>query len=201
MSKHYLLLVLVLILASCQNSNSPTVGLNSSSDSQESDINNEGAREGQNYSEEETNSDNGDAQNDGRVDCPTCGGSIQLECGDCNGTGRRHCRNCGGDGWDPDGNRCLNCEGGGIVNCPTTRECKSCNGYGYGYLSACSICKGTAKNENGEPCSCTNMFHDMIGGMFSMILGNGGDDEISKNLKGLTMKDHPGFLFFAPNNN
>jgi hypothetical protein len=78
------------------------------------------------------------------------------------------------------------------------RECPSCKGYGYGYLSACTICQGTAKNENGEPCSCTSMFHDVIGGLFGMMALNNGNDDISRNLKGISMKDHPGYLFYAP---
>lgn len=201
MSKFITMLFAVVFLWSCQNSNSSNMELNPTSDSQEGALNNEGARDGQNYSVEETNSENVDAQNDGRVNCPTCAGSAQLECDDCDGKGRRHCRGCGGDGWDADGNRCLNSEGGGIVSCPSTRECPSCNGNGYGYLSACGICKGTAKDENGDPCSCTSMIHDALGGYLSMMTGGGGNEEVSKYLKGLSMKDHPGYLFYPPNSN
>jgi RecJ-like exonuclease len=195
---HKYLIFLFVLISACQNSGSNYSEIESTSENIDNDLNNDGAREGQNYSAEETSSaDNGD-QDDGRVSCPTCSGNTQLECDDCDGKGRRHCRSCGGDGWDSDGNRCLNCEGGGIVSCPTMRECPSCKGYGYGYLSACTICQGTAKNENGEPCSCTSMFHDVIGGLFGMMALNNGNDDISRNLKGISMKDHPGYLFYAP---
>lgn len=129
----------------------------------------------------------------------TCAGSAQLECDDFDGEGRRHCGVCGGDGWDSNGNRCLNCEGGGIFSCPLTRECSSCNGYGY--LSACGICKGTAKNENGDPCSFTSTIHDALGGYLSMMTGGGGNEEVFKYLIGPSMKDYPGYLFYAPNSN
>jgi len=196
---HKYLIFLFVLISACQNSGSNYSEIESTSENIDNDLNNDGAREGQNYSEEETSSaDNGD-QDDGRVSCPTCSGNTQLECDDCDGKGRRHCRSCGGDGWDSDGNRCLNCEGGGIVSCPTMRECPSCKGYGYGYLSACTICQGAAKNENGEPCSCTIKFvHDYIGGLFGMMALINGNDDISRNLKGIPMKDHPGYLFYAP---
>ncbi len=84
------------------------------------------------------------------------------------------------------------------MSCPVTHECTSCKGYGY--LSACGFCEGTAKDENGEPCTCTSMFHDALGGYLSMMTGGGGNEEVSKQLKGLRMKDHPGYLFYAPGN-
>lgn len=180
---------------SCQNSNSSKMILDISSDSQERKENNDTVIVDRNYSEEESRSDNLNGQNDGRVNCPTCAGSAQIECDDCDGRGRRHCRSCGGDGWDSDGNRCLNCEGVGIVDCPTARGCPSCDGYGFGYLSACSICNGTAIDEAGEPCSCTSIMHDAFGGYLSMMSAGSMNKEVSKYLKGLRMKDHPDISF------
>jgi hypothetical protein len=136
--------------------------------------------------------------NDDRISCPTCYGEQEVSCSLCDGKGKKHCGNCGGDGWDRNGNRCLNCNGGGIVFCSELQKCSSCKGYGYGYLKTCSICNGTAENENGEACSCTNMFHNVIGGILSTVLGEGGDDEISRNIKGISIKEYPGYLFFAP---
>jgi hypothetical protein len=182
---HKYLIFLFVLISACQNSSSNYSETESTSDSFDNEMNTDGAREGQNYSDEETSSSDNRDQDNGSVSCPTCVGNTQLECDDCDGKGRRHCRSCGGDGWDSDGNRCLNCEGGGIVSCPTMRECPSCKGYGY--LSTCSICQGTAKNENGEPCSCTSMFHDVIGGLFGMMALNNGNDDISRNLKGISM--------------
>jgi hypothetical protein len=42
------------------------------------------------------------------------------------------------------------------------------------------------------------MFHDVIGGLFGMMALNNGNDDFSRNLKGISMKDHPGNLFYAP---
>jgi hypothetical protein len=33
-----------------------------------------------------------------------------------------------------------------------------------------------------------------------LMTGGGGNEEVSKQLKGLRMKDHPGYLFYAPGN-
>ena len=74
--------------------------------------------------------------------CPVCESSGIIQCDKCKGSGRRHCRNCNGTGWDRNGQKCLNCSGGGIVDCSTTKECDYCDGQGYGRDSTCNLCDG-----------------------------------------------------------
>jgi hypothetical protein len=45
------------------------------------------------------------------------------------------------------------------------------------------------------------MIHNAVGGYLSMMTGGGGNEEVAKHLKGLSMKDFPGYLFYAPNSN
>ena len=86
--------------------------------------------------------------------CPKCESSGIIQCDKCKGSGRRHCRNCNGTGWDTDGRKCLNCGGGGIVDCSTTEECDYCDGQGYGRDSTCNLCGGTGLYPNGNGLGC-----------------------------------------------
>lgn len=191
MNKCILFFILLITITSCQNSsNIDQLGYNDSSGNVQM------AEDHQNYSLNET--DPGNSPNAERVNCPRCYGEGMLECDDCHGRGRRHCSSCDGDGWDNDFNKCLNCEGSGIVDCLPKVECNACEGSGFGYLEPCPLCKGTAKNNDGEPCTCTSIIHDAFGNFARMLYGELGDEKADKYLKGLSMPDHPGYLFFPP---
>jgi hypothetical protein len=182
MRKYFQILFLTLIMMSCQNSHD---GLVSNSDTVQNDIINEGGRDGQNYNQEEINSENGESQNNGQMTCPFCNGTGEQKCTSCSGRGRAHCSSCGGDGWSSDDTRCLDCDGRGIVSCNTTESCPKCNGNGFGYLIECPLCHGSLTSEDGSSCICTgsNFFATA---MINAILGQVG---------GSFLNGHPGKIF------
>lgn len=146
----------------------------------------------------ENSNSSSENNNDGRIQCSICSGSGNVTCDICEGNGKKHCDDCAGDGWDNDGTRCLNCDGGGIVQCNTLKNCSACNGYGYGYLVPCSMCNGTAKKEDGTSClhclyeesSILNVGSSMLMGMIRNSTGD----------KGVILQDYPGYFFNPPNN-
>ena len=98
-----------------------------------------------------TDPDNPLPNEDGSFDCPSCGGTGQIEesCMSCGGTGQtsESCPTCGGSGTDPEsGEPCENCGGSGVIE----TECASCGGSGY-TETPCSECGGSGHIWPYEP--------------------------------------------------
>ncbi len=190
-------LFFLLSVTSCDsNSNSKSSDFSESTEIVDSTEGEQVVSDGENNNYGEEQSTAGENQNDGRVGCPFCEGNGNVLCSRCDGRGKKHCANCGGDGWDKNGNRCLNCDGGGIVSCAATATCSACQGYGYGYLVPCSICNGSTKKEDGTTCSCSSQFASITRDLLSSALGG-----LTESLpdQGVLIKEYPGYYFTYPN--
>jgi hypothetical protein len=187
-------LILLLMISSCGNSNQ-SQGYDSTNSTTESS--NVDESNSANYDE------NIDASNDGeKINCPNCNGNKVVDCPYCNGSGRKHCSNCDGDGWSGDV-RCLDCYGEGILSCEESVNCGTCDGFGYGYAKVCGLCDGTTIRNSGDnmgqTCICAAPFRDVYSGLLSALIPNSGNEILDQTMRGASISDKPGYLFYPPN--
>ena len=194
MKKILFVITCLFILSSCGNANQ-SQGYDSTNSTTESSSVDE--------STSDNNVENMADSNDGEMmDCPNCNGNKVVDCPYCNGSGRKHCSNCDGDGWSGDV-RCLTCYGEGILSCEVSVNCGTCDGFGYGYAKVCGLCDGTTIRNSGDnigqTCICAAPFRDFYSGLLSALIPNSGNEILDQTMRGASISDKPGYLFYPPN--